>query len=337
MNVTTIGIDLAKNSFSVCGANAHDKILFKKSFSRLQLASFIAQHPTCLIAMEACSGAHYWSRLFTTMGHRTPIIAPKFVTPFRKGGKNDGNDAVAICHAAAHPDMRFVPTKSEEQQAALCMHRLRQAMVQDRTAQVNRLRGLLSEFGLVMPQGFHEAFKTIPALLDHPSTHLPVLAKRLIQDAYQHLRHIHQQVLTYDREIEAIARLNEQAKRMGNVPGIGTLTSTAAIATVGDFHQFQNGRQFAAWVGLVPRQFSTGGKTRLGRITKRGDTYLRTLLIHGARAVVARREHLDGATGEWLRQLVDRVGFKRAAVALAAKNARIIWAMMTKNTEYATM
>lgn len=337
MNVTTIGIDLAKNTFSVSGCNAHGKVLFRKSLHRDKLLAFMAQQPPCLIGMEACSGAHHWARLFQAQGHTIGIMAPKFVTPFRKGGKNDGNDAVAIAQAVAHPEMHFVAVKSPEQQAALCLHRLREGLVQDRTAQVNRLRGLLSEFGIIIPQGFGEARRAIPVILADTDNALPGLARRLLHDAHEHLEHIHQQVLAHDREIEAIARLNENARRLTAIPGIGPVTATALIATVGDFRQFRNGRQFAAWLGLTPRQFTTGGKTRLGRITKQGDTYLRTLLIHGARAVVARREQKEDAVGEWIKALVNRAGFKRAAVALAAKQARVIWAIMTKNAEYTTM
>jgi len=337
MNVTTIGIDLAKNTFSVCGCNAHGKVLFRKSLNRDKLPAFIAQQPPCLIGMEACSGAHHWARLFQSHGHTIGIMAPRFVTPFRKGGKNDGNDAVAIALAVSHPEMRFVAIKNPEQQAALCLHRLREGLVQDRTAQVNRLRGLLSEFGIIIPQGFGEARRTIPVILADNNNALPVLARRLLNDAHEHLEHIHQQVLAYDREIEAIARLNEHARRLTAIPGIGPVTATALLATVGDFKQFKNGRQFAAWLGLTPRQFTTGGKTRLGRITKQGDIYLRTLLIHGARAVVARREQKEDAVGEWIKALVNRAGFKRTAVALAAKQARVIWAIMTKDSEYTAM
>jgi transposase len=334
MNVTTIGIDLAKNTFSLCGSNVHGKVLFRKTLQRDKLLAFIAQQPPCLIGMEACSGAHYWARQFQSLGHTIGIMAPKFVTPFRKGGKNDSNDAAAIAQAVAHPEMHFVTVKSAEQQAALCLHRLREGLVADRTAQVNRLRGLLSEFGIVIPQGFGEAKRTIPAILDDTNNALPVLARRLLRDAYDHLEHIHQQVLAYDREIESIARLNEDAKRLTAIPGIGPITATALLATVGDFKQFKNGRQFAAWLGLTPRQYTTGGKTRLGRITKRGDVYLRTLLIHGARSVVARREQKLDAVGHWIKALVNRAGFKCAAVALAAKQARMVWAIMTKQSEY---
>ncbi len=337
MNTTTIGIDLAKNTFSVCGCNTYGKVLFRKSLRRDKLLEFIAQQPPCLIGMEACSGAHHWARLFQAQGHTVGIMAPKFVTPFRKGGKNDGNDAAAIALAVSHPEMHFVAIKHPEQQAALCLHRLRQGLVEDRTAQVNRLRGLLSEFGIIIPQGFGEARRAIPDILGNEHNALPALARRLLRDANEHLEQLHQQVLAYDREIEAIARLNEQAKRLTAIPGIGPVTATALIATVGDFKQFKNGRQFAAWLGLTPRQFTTGGKTRLGRITKQGDTYLRTLLIHGARAVVARREQKEDVVGEWIKALINRAGFKRTAVALAAKQARVVWAIMTKDSEYTAM
>ena len=280
MNVTTIGIDLAKMSFSLHGVDARGKEVFRKNLNRTKLLPFLASQPACLIGMEACSGAHHWARHVAALGHRVGIMAPRFVAPYRKGGKNDGNDAEAICEAVARPGMRFVAIKSAEQQAVLCLHRIRHALIKERTAAINQLRGLLAEFGLIMPKGRYGAQHQIPRILEDAENGLPMLA------------------------------------------------------SVGDPRQFRNGRQFAAWLGLTPRQYTTGGKIRLGRITKRGDVYLRTLLIHGTRAVLAKVKDKPDRLSAWARSLIERRGYKRAAVALAGKNARILWAMMMRGTTY---
>ena len=337
MNVTTVGIDLAKNVFSVHGVDAHGKAVLKKTLSRGKLLEFFANLPPCLAGMEACGGAHHWARQLRTLGHDARIIAPRFVIPYRKSGKNDGNDAEAICEAVSRPAMRFVPVKSVEQQAVLSLHRIRSAVVAERTAQINQLRGLLSEFGLVMPKGRYLAQHHIPDILEDGENGLPGLVRRLLDDLYQRVQTLNQQILAYDREIENLARHSEPAKRLMTLPGIGAVTATALVASLADPGQFDSGRQLAAWLGLVPRQYSTGGKTRLGRITKQGDKYLRTLLIHGTRAVLAVLKDKQDRTSCWLRELIARRGYKRAAVALAAKNARIVWAMLTRGETYRIM
>jgi transposase len=334
MNVTTIGIDLAKNSFSLHGVDARGKIVFRKNMNRTTLLSFLAQQPKSLIGMEACSGAHHWARAFTVLGHRVGIMAPRLVAPYRKGGKNDGNDAEAICEAVARPAMRFVALKSAEQQAVLCLHRIRQSLVKERTAAINQLRGLLSEFGLVMPKGRYGAQHHIPRILEDAENGLPMLARRLLNDIYLRVREMNVQLLAYDRELEHLARESDIAQRLMGVPGVGAITATALVASVGDPTQFRSARHFAAWLGLVPRQYTTGGKIRLGRITKRGDVYLRTLLIHGTRAVLAKVKEKPDRLSAWSRALIERRGYKRASVALAAKNARILWALMTRHTTY---
>lgn len=334
MNVTTVGIDLAKNVFSVHGVDSHGKVVLKKTLSRGKLLECFANLPPAIIGMEACSGAHHWARALRNLGHDARIIAPRFVIAYRKSGKNDGNDAEAICEAVSRPAMRFVPVKSVEQQAVLSLHRIRSAVVAERTAQINQLRGLLSEFGLVMPKGRYPAQHHIPDILEDGENGLPSLARRLLNDIYQRILALNQQILAYDREIENLARHSEAARRLMTLPGIGAVTATALVASIADPAQFSSGRQLAAWLGLVPRQYSTGGKTRLGRITKQGDKYLRTLLIHGTRAVLAAlRDKLD-RTSCWLRELIARRGYKRAAVALAAKNARIVWAMLVRGEAY---
>jgi transposase len=334
MNVTTIGIDLAKNTFSLHGADSRGKMVFRKTLSRGKLLPFLAQQPPSLIGMEACSGAHHWGRQLQALGHRVGIMASRFVAPYRQGGKNDGNDAEAICEAVVRPHMRFVPVKSAEQQALLSLHRVRQGLIKERTATINQLRGLLSEFGLIMPKGRYPAQHHIPRILEDAENGLPMLARRLLNDVYLRLRGMNEQVLAYDRELEHLSKENEIAQRLMAIPGIGAITATALIASVGDPKQFRNGRQFAAWLGLTPRQYTTGGKIRLGRITKKGDVYLRTLLIHGTRAVLATLKDKQDRLSVWTRALIERRGYKRAAVALAAKNARILWTLMARGDTY---
>lgn len=334
MNVTTIGIDLAKNTFSLHGVDARGKTVLRQTLNRAKLLAFLAQQPTSLIGLEACSGAHYWARELQKLGHRAGIMAPRLVAPYRQGGKNDGNDAQAICEAVSRPAMRFVPVKSAEQQAVLCLHRIRQGLVKERTAMINQLRGLLAEFGLVMPKGRYDAQRHIPRLLEDAENGLPALARRLLHDVYLRLNAMNEQLLAYDRELEHLAKASEIAQRLMSVPGVGAVTASAMLASVSDPRQFRNGRAFAAWLGLVPRQYTTGGKIRLGRITKRGDVYLRTLLIHGTRAVLSRVKDKPDRLSAWSRALIERRGYKRASVALAAKNARILWALMTRHTTY---
>lgn len=334
MNVTTVGIDLAKNVFSVHGVDQHGKVVLKKTVSRGKLLECFANLPPCVVGMEACTGAHHWARRLRELGHDARIIAPRFVIPYRKSGKNDGNDAEAICEAASRPAMRFVPVKSSEQQAVLCLHRIRQGVVSERTAQINQIRGLMAEFGLILPKGRYPAQHHIPDILEDADNGLPGLARRLLHDVWQRVLQLNIQILAYDREIEALARQSAKAQSLMSIPGIGAITATALIASIGDPHQFHNARQLAAWLGLTPRQYSTGGKTRLGRITKQGDKYLRMLLIHGTRAVLAALKEKQDRVSRWLRQLVARRGYKRAAVALAAKNARIVWAVLTSGEDY---
>ena len=326
-NVTTIGIDLAKSVFSLHGVDAAGQEVLRRTLRRSQLTAFIAQLPPCLIGMEACSGAHQWARQFTLLGHTVRLMAAKFVAPYRKSGKNDGNDAEAICEAVARPNMRFVPIKSVDQQAVLTLHRVRQGFVEERTATINRLRGLLAEFGQVLPQRPAEVRRRVPELLER----LPALAARAIRDLHAHLRLLDERVLDYERELERLARADERSRRALELYGVGAITASAVVATVGNARDFDNGRQFAAWLGLVPRQHSTGGKTRLGHITCHGDPYLRTLLIMGARAVLQAAARRQDRISRWALALRERRGYHRACVAVAAKNARILWALLAKD------
>lgn len=328
--VTTVGIDLAKNVFSVHAIDENGAVLFRKTVSRARLLPMVAQWPACLIGMEACSGAHEWARRFQVHGHTVRIMAARFVTPYRRSGKNDGNDAEAICEAVQRPAMRFVPVKSAEQQAVLSLHRVRQGFVEERTATINRIRGLLAEFGAVLPGRAVEVRRGAGVAAEA----LPTLARQAIGDLLDHVRALDERIGAYDRELEHLARGNEAARRLMSLPGVGPVTALATVASVGHAHEFSDGRQFAAWLGLVPRQWSTGGKARLGRITKRGDPYLRTLLIMGARAALQMAARRDDKLSRWALALKERCGYHKAVVALAAKNARIIWALLARETSY---
>ena len=328
--ITTLGIDLAKNTFSVHGIDQGGAVLLRKTVTRARLMPLIAQLPVCLIGLEACSGAHEWARQFQALGHTVRIMAPRFVVPYRRSGKNDGNDAEAICEAVQRPSMRFVPVKSTEQQATLTVHRVRQGFVEERTATINRIRGLMSEFGIVLPARAVEVKRGAHAAAEA----LPDLARHAIRDLLAHLVVLEERIGGYDRELVALARSSDAAQRLMSVPGVGPLTALATVATVGNAHEFRDGRQFAAWLGLVPRQWSTGGKARLGRITKRGDAYLRTLLIMGARAALQMAAHRNDKLSRWAMALKERRGYHRAVVALAAKNARILWALLTRHSQF---
>lgn len=328
--ITTVGIDLAKSVFSVHGVDALGRPVLRKTVRRDKLMELMAALPPCLIGMEACSGAHEWGRQFQQLGHRVGIMMARFVAPYRKSSKNDGNDAEAICEAVGRPNMRFVPVKSAEQQAILALHRVRQGYVEQRTATINRIRGLLAEFGIVLPQRAVEVRRAAIVAAEH----LPVLAREAIADLRAHLGHLDARIDHYEQQLMAMNRHCEPARRIMTMPGIGPLTASAITASVASGHEFNDGRQFAAWLGLVPRQHSTGGKTRLGRITKRGDAYLRTLLMLGARAVLQTAAHKSDRLSRWAVALRERRGYHRAVIAIAAKNARIIWTLLAKERTF---
>ncbi|MEJ2646067.1 MAG: IS110 family transposase [Gammaproteobacteria bacterium] len=330
--IRRIGVDLAKNVFQVHGVDSHDRVVMRRALSRAKLRESFAQLPPCRVGMEACGSAHHWAREFERLGHTVRLMAPQFVSPYRKNDKNDGNDAEAICEALGRPNMRFVPIKDAEQQALLCMHRARALLVAERTALVNQIRGLLSEYGIVVGQGVSRLRRSLPEVLEDADNGLPTLAREVFAERYSHLQGLDGRIETYDRRLSALAQQMAPARRLMQVPGVGPLTATAVVATVGDARVFRNGRQFAAWLGLVPRQHSSAGKTRLGRITKRGDAYLRTLLVHGARSVLCRPG--EDPRRRWGQALVQRRGFNKAAVALAAKQARLLWALLAHQDDY---
>jgi transposase len=325
MKITAIGIDLAKNVFQVHGVDAHGKTVLKKQLKRDQMGTFFTNLAPCLIGMEACGSAHYWARKLQAQGHTVKLMAPQFVKPYVKTNKHDAADAEAICEAVTRPTMRFVPIKNVDQQAILALHRARQGMVQARTAQANQIRGLLSEFGLILPQGIAHLYQRVPVLLDEAQEELPGVFRELVQRLLDHLKELDRQVGEMEVQIQAWHRANDWSRKLEKIPGIGPITASALVASIGDAKNFANGRQLAAWLGLVPRQHSSGGKTNLLGISKRGDTYLRTLLIHGARAVIRHAERKLDAQG-WLPKLMGRRHKNVAAVALANKNARIVWA-----------
>lgn len=328
MAIMTIGIDLAKNVFAVHGVDENGKAaLLKPRVSREQLPALFAQLPPCLVGMEACTGAHHWARLFRQYGHTVRLIAPKFVTPYRmsgKRGKNDAADAAAICEAVTRPNMRFVPVKEEHQQIILTLHRTRQGFVEERTALYNRLRGLIAEFGIVLPQKVNCLRREIGAHLED----LPGYANLCVGDMLTHADRLETLIEAYDRLIAQAAREDERSKRLMQLPGIGPTTASALLASLGGVHEFDNGRQVAAWIGLTPGQYSSGGKARLGRITKAGDAYLRSLLVMGARAILSGLGDKQDRFSRWARNLVERRGYWKAVVAIAAKNARLAWASL---------
>ena len=329
--VTTVGIDLAKNVFSLHGVDAGGRAVLRRTVRRERLLETMAALPPCLVGMEACSGAHEWGRRFECFGHTVKLMAPKFVAPYRKSGKNDGNDAEAVCEAVSRPNMRFVPVKSVEQQALLAMHRVRHGFVVERTAIINRLRGLMTEFGVVLPLGS----VTVRRQAAKAAELLPELARRAVADLLEQLRLLDGRIDGYDREIEVQAKLCEPARRLMQIRGIGATTALAIVATVGNAREFKNGRQFAAWIGLVPNQYSSGGKSRLGHISKRGDAYLRNLLVQGARSVLQTAAGHDDRLSRWAVKLQDRRGYYRTLVAIANKNARIAWALLARGQELA--
>ena len=334
MKVKRIGLDLAKNVFELFGVDEQEREVLRKTVRRNKVLATFAQLPACVVGLEACGSAHHGARELKKLGHEPRLMAPQFVTPYRKNDKNDRNDAEAICEAAGRPNMRFVPVKGEEQQAVLTVHRARSLLVSERTALVNHLRGLLSEYGVVMAQGVATVRKRLPEILEDGENGLPALTREVFAELYARLCSFDQQIANYDRRIVQLAQTSEPARRLMQVEGVGPLTATAIVATAGDGRQFRNGRQFAAWLGLVARQRSSGGKARHGRITKRGDVYLRTLLVHGARALMRHLAEREDRKSRWVLALKERRGFNKAAVALAAKHARILWALLAHASEY---
>lgn len=334
MKVTTVGIDLAKNVFQVHAMDARGNAVLRRQLKRKEVIKFFTNFEPCLIGMEACASAHYWARTLGELGHTVRLMAPQFVKPYVKTNKNDRNDAEAICEAVSRPNMRFVPVKTSEAQAILALHRARQGFVRARTAQANQIRGLLGEFGIIIPKGIAHVTKRVPEILEDAQNGLPGMMRRLLERLTEQLRHLHREVADLEQQIKSWHCENEQSRKLEEIAGIGPITASALVASVGDARSFKNARQLPAWLGIVPRQDSSGGKQTLGKISKRGDVYLRTLLIHGARAVVSRFQAKPEQPDGWLKQLLARRNKNIAAVALAARNARVVWALLAHDRTY---
>ena len=331
--VTTIGLDIAKQVFHAHGAGASGATVFSRRITRHKLIQFFAGQPRCVVALEACAGAHHWGRELTRLGHEVRLIPPVYVKPFVKRQKNDAADAQAICEAAQRPTMRFVPVKSEEQQASAAVFRARDLLVRQRTQLINALRGLLAEHGWIAPKGLFHA-STMFARIEDPSCSLPSSAREVFIVMVESVRALDERIRLLDREIARRAREDETAKRLMTIPGIGPITATAILALAPPPESFRKGRDFAAWLGLTPLQRSTGGKSKLGSITKMGERTLRRLLIIGSSAVVLHAARRGAARRSWLEQMMARKPRMLVTVALANKTARIVWALLAKGGVY---
>ncbi|TDM05000.1 MAG: IS110 family transposase [Ideonella sp. MAG2] len=338
MPAARVGVDLAKRVIQVHAVDAAEKVLLSRSLPREKFLAWCAQLPPgCLVVMEVSSSAHHWARALLAMGLQPRIISAHLAAPYRtqgRRGKNDANDSAAICEAASRPHMHFVPVKSVEQQSLLAVHRLREGVKTDRTACINRIRGILLEFGVAVPTGSRALQGSLDDILEDASNELNALTRWTLQRAQAQWRELDAHLQWCDERLAAHARDNAQVQRAGQLMGVGPVTASAAVATVGDFKQFRSAQQFGGWLGLAPSQNSSGGKARLGGITKRGDIYLRTLLIQGAKSVVNTAHLRDDPISRWAAQLRDRVGWQKAVVALANKNARILWAVMSRGIDF---
>lgn len=332
--ITTVGLDLAKHVFHVIGCDGHGKEVFKKTLRRSQVLPYFANLPACLIGLEACAGAHYWARELQVVGHEVRLIPAQQVKAYLRGNKNDYNDARAIAEAVCRPDRRFVAVKTVEQQDVQALHRLRQARVAERTAVCNQLRGLVAEYGLVLPQGVGTLRKRLPELLEEADNGLSDFFRPLLARGYQQLCELDEHIAFYTAEIQRHAQAQEALRRLQTVPGFGPVVASVFHSVVGDGQMYRRGRDVAAALGLVPRQHSSGGKPVLLGISKRGDCYLRGLLVHGARAVVRQAATKDDRLSRWINRLKATRGINKATVALANKLARIGWAVLRHQTVY---
>ncbi len=327
MSITMIGIDTAKSVFHLHGVDAQGKVLLKRKLGRDQLIGFFEQQPRCTVVMEACGAAHHWARVLGGLGYEVKLIASEAVKPFvKRGKKNDPADAAAICAAASRPEAKFVMAKSLEQQGVLALHSVRSLLVKQETMLANAMRGLATEFGLVVPKGMSKLEELVTLVEEEQS--FPEPARRAFAELREHYR------ATTER-IAGLEKQNDVARRLATIPGVGPITASLIRATVGNgIGSFRSARHFAAWLGLVPRQHSSGGKTRLGKITKAGNGQIRTLLVLGATSMVYRAAHWNSTAGKWVRGLLERHPVRHVTVALANKNARIAWALMTRNEVY---
>jgi len=336
MRIVRVGVDLAKDVFQLHGVDRDGKTVWQRKLNRNEWIKVLLEkiEPGCVIGMEACGGAHHWARLLQSKGFVVKLIAPQFVKPYVKSNKNDVNDAEAICEAMSRPHMRFVNIKTVEQQDIQATHRIRAALMDQRKAKSNQIRGLLSEYGLVAPREISHLRKAIPDWLEEMDNGLTDRLRRLLHGVWQDLLILDQRIKVLDQEIELLAANDPVAKRLQQLRGVGPMIATALLATVGDASQFNNGRQMAASLGLTPRQMSSGGKSKLLGISKRGDSYLRSLLVHGARSMIQIAKGKDDHLSLWVMRIVNNRHPNIAAVAMANKTVRIAWAMITKGLDY---
>jgi transposase len=342
MEVNTIGIDLAKRIFQIHGVDKNGKTVLKKKLMRDQVLIFMTNLPKCLVGMEACGGAHHWAREISKLGHEVKLMAPQFVKPYVKSNKNDQADSEAICEAVARPNMRFVTVKSIEQQDILSIHRIRERLVKNQTALANEIRGLLAEFGLIIPQGINKVKEKLTDVLN--SGKLSGISYQTFSDLREEFLANRTKINELEKRLMEIAKQYDAYKQLTDIPGIGLITATALIATVGNANCFKNGRQLSAWLGLVPKQHSSGGKEKLLSISKRGNVYLRTLLIQGARAVFNAKMRFTTETQKvkkdyskftgWMFNLSERCGHNRTVVAVANKLARVVFAVLSSGNNY---
>jgi len=334
MTVSVLGIDIAKNTFQLHGADSAGNSVLRKRLPRNKLAAFVANLPQCKVVMESCGSANYWARVFQSSGHTVKLISPQFVKPFVKTNKNDANDAQAIVEAASRPSMHFVPIKGIEQQDIQSIHRVRSRIVKNRTALINEIRGLCLEYGIIVSPGATKVKRSLCLIITSDTNQLTQSSRECMRDLYDELIENEARLKKLDKKIRQICLKNETCYRLLKIPGVGELTASAIVAAVPNANEFKNGRHMSAWLGLVPRQSSSGDKQVLLGISKRGDRYLRTLLIHGARAALSHYKKVDTVYGRWLSQRKATLSFNKAAVALANKNARIIWSLLHSGEEF---
>jgi transposase len=334
MQCTTIGLDVAKNVFQVHGVGSVGGAVVRRRLRRGEVLPFFEDRTPCLVGLEACASAHHWAREIAKLGHEVRLMPPQYVRPYVKRNKNDATDAEAICEAVTRPTMRFVPIKSIDQQAVLMLHRSRDLLIRQRTALVNALRGHFAELGIVVGQGIWNVAKLVEEVTTASLERVPTIARAVLEVLTSQLGELQQQIRVLEAELLAWHRANAASQRLATIPGVGPITATAIVATITSAAQFRSAREFSAWIGLVPRQHSSGGKDRLGGISKRGDAYLRRLLIHGARTALRWRGGSAAAGSTWIRGLLDRRPPNIAAVAIANKTARIAWAVLVRDEPY---
>lgn len=338
MDIKTLGIDIGKNKFHLHGVNTNGKIVLRKQLTRQKLYELMANLNPCLVGMEACGGAHHLARTFRDLGHDVRLMAIQHVKPYTKAYKNDFNDAAGICEAVSRPHMNFVSIKTVSQQEILAVHNDRARLVEEHTALANEIRGMLLEHGITIPQGIHKIIPLVTELLDPEATEITPLLKSLLTEMLEDFKHKTDFIKKREDQLKALAKTNFQAQQLMTIPGIGVIVATAFIGKVGDVSVFKNGRQLAAWLGLVPQQHSTGGKIQLGRISKRGDRTLRALIVHGARSVLnsikyKSKEDLSSPM-QWLKNVAERRGRNKSIVAFANKIARFAWALLSSGSNY---